>query len=90
MGANLTAVNLGPPNLLVAKALALGEAHSCALLQPGSVVKCWGYVCFRDPGMYTISCLPAHHLQAWQYIEQRRSLAGGAVQSEATALHHYS
>ncbi|EFJ48226.1 hypothetical protein VOLCADRAFT_91376 [Volvox carteri f. nagariensis] len=40
MGAALPFVDLGPG--LNATALAAGTAHTCALLQPGSVLKCWG------------------------------------------------
>ncbi|EFJ48184.1 hypothetical protein VOLCADRAFT_91298 [Volvox carteri f. nagariensis] len=41
MGAALPFVDLGPG--LNATALAAGSAHTCALLQPGSLIKCWGY-----------------------------------------------
>ncbi len=38
--ATLPPVNLGPG--LQAVGLAAGYSHTCALLQPGGVVKCWG------------------------------------------------
>ncbi|EFJ48183.1 hypothetical protein VOLCADRAFT_91297 [Volvox carteri f. nagariensis] len=40
MGAALPFVDLGPG--LAAVALAAGDAHTCAVLQPGGRVKCWG------------------------------------------------
>jgi hypothetical protein len=40
MGTNLPPLNFGPG--LSAVAIAAGCNHTCALLQPGSVVKCWG------------------------------------------------
>ncbi len=40
MGAALPPVNLGPG--LQAVGLAAGAGHTCAVLQPGNVVKCWG------------------------------------------------
>ncbi len=40
MGSRLPAVSLGRG--LTPVALALGRYHSCALLNPGGVVKCWG------------------------------------------------
>lgn len=42
MGARLPALDLGPG--LQAAAVAAGEEHTCALLQPGGLVKCWGCV----------------------------------------------
>ncbi|GLC43533.1 RCC1 domain-containing protein 1 [Pleodorina starrii] len=41
MGAALPPVDLGPG--LIATAIAVGTDHTCAILQPGGVVKCWGY-----------------------------------------------
>ncbi|GIL69258.1 hypothetical protein Vretifemale_217, partial [Volvox reticuliferus] len=41
MGENLPFVDLGTG--LHATALAAGSAFTCALLQPGHIVKCWGY-----------------------------------------------
>ncbi|GIL55362.1 hypothetical protein Vafri_10919 [Volvox africanus] len=41
MGSDLPAVDLGPG--LRASALAAGFYHTCAILQPGGIVKCWGY-----------------------------------------------
>jgi hypothetical protein len=40
MGAALPFVELGTG--LAAVALAAGDAHTCAILQPGGRVKCWG------------------------------------------------
>ncbi len=40
MGAALPFVELGTG--LAAVALAAGESHTCAILQPGGRVKCWG------------------------------------------------
>ncbi len=40
MGAALPFVDLGPG--LSAVAVAAGENHTCAVLQPGGLVKCWG------------------------------------------------
>ncbi|EFJ46855.1 hypothetical protein VOLCADRAFT_92579 [Volvox carteri f. nagariensis] len=40
MGNSLPVVDLGPG--LEATALAAGARHTCALLQPGNIVKCWG------------------------------------------------
>lgn len=40
MGEALPFVDLGPGLEVVA--LAAGDAHTCAVLQPGGKVKCWG------------------------------------------------
>ncbi|GIM03396.1 hypothetical protein Vretimale_8099 [Volvox reticuliferus] len=50
MGDNLTAVDLGPSNQTV-KALASGLHHTCAILQPQGVIKCWGLNVFGQLGV---------------------------------------
>lgn len=45
MGAALPAVDLGTG--LAPVAVAAGWFHNCAMLQPGSVIKCWGCVLGR-------------------------------------------
>ncbi|GLI71664.1 hypothetical protein VaNZ11_016943 [Volvox africanus] len=40
MGSDLPTVDLGPG--LVATAITAGDYHTCAILQPGGIVKCWG------------------------------------------------
>lgn len=42
MGSNLTAVDLGPG--LMPVQVAAGRRHACAVMQPGGLVKCWGWV----------------------------------------------